>query len=143
MAKGKKTGGRNIKHGQVLNPLGRPRVPEIMRAVRTMTQQEVAEVGSMLLERTLKELRAIHADPLTSAFKAVFAKAIVRAYENADMGPVDRLLDRIIGRVKDTPDVEMKRFIEKLEKLKAMPIEERIRLANRAIQKTQDERNQG
>ena len=63
MARGKKTGGRNIQKGQVLNPLGGGGHCRETARLRALTRMELAEIGSMVVGGDTRALRKIEKDP--------------------------------------------------------------------------------
>lgn len=99
MAKGVKTGGRDIKKGQVLNPDGRPVVPADLRKARVMNRNEFTRITNELLEKSGDELNAILIDKNTTSLKLIVCKIIVMAVTKGDYQRLNFLLDRIIGPV--------------------------------------------
>ena len=49
MAKGKKTGGRDMKKGETVNPNGRPKLSEEAKAVKKMTSEQAITIFSKLI----------------------------------------------------------------------------------------------
>jgi hypothetical protein len=109
MAKGKKTGGRDWVKGQVPNPLGGGAHDPNKKAMRRLTQAQVAEVASMILSGRVEDLEAIvgnkqkgiPADANASPLKLWFATCALRGITKGDVGILDIFLNRTVGKVKD------------------------------------------
>jgi predicted YcjX-like family ATPase len=105
MAKGRKTGGRNIQKGQVLNPKGAGAVSPALRAVRRLSQMQIAEIGTLILEGTISDLEKLKDDKNASILKMLFATVAAKAMKQGDHAALSSLLDRIVGKPKQV--VEM------------------------------------
>ena len=100
MAKGRKTGGRDFKVGHKMAKGGAAHNPDLKR-IRKLTQSEVAEIGSMILELNLKQLIDIKTETGAKALKVWIASIVARAISKGDAQALNALLDRIVGKVKD------------------------------------------
>lgn len=110
MAKGTKTGGRNIKPGQVLNPIGgRAHSPE-KKALKKLTTEHLKEVADIILEGNLEKLKALVTDPNTSVLKVWIAKAAATAIQKGDINTLETILNRSIGKVKEKVDLSSDGF---------------------------------
>lgn len=90
-----------IKKGEVRNPLGgRAHNPEL-RAIKRLTEDELVEIGSMIVKGSIEELQAVGKDKNCSAIKAMMAAVAVKAINKGDHMALDALLNRIVGKVKD------------------------------------------
>lgn len=103
MAYGRKTGGRDIQKGQVLNPRGAAAHDPLVREIKKMTKESVAEMLQAILHATPDEV--IDYQPKTLLEDWVL-KGIIVAKRKGDLAPLNALLDRIIGKVKDNVAVE-------------------------------------
>jgi hypothetical protein len=101
MAKGKKTGGRDIKPGQVLNPLGAKSRDPMKIAIRQVTAATYKEVADLILEGNVEGLKAIVSDPNSSVMRVWIAKAAATAIQKGDLGPLEQILNRAIGKPKE------------------------------------------
>ena len=99
IAKRIKTGGRDIKPGQVLNPNGRSKIPEHVKAARKLNQVKFAEVLYQYINSTFAELEAALKDPKTPAIELVVVKILAEAIENGDEKKLEFILNRTIGKV--------------------------------------------
>lgn len=101
MAKGFKTGGRNIKKGQVLNPNGRPRVPEYVKSARKLTQVKFAEVLYKYINATFEDLKEVIENPKTPSLDLIVVKVLTEAIKHGDEKRLNFILERMIGKVKE------------------------------------------
>jgi hypothetical protein len=126
MAYGKKTGGRNFVKGQVANPRGPDAHTAETKAMRKLTRADLVLMGSMLTSMPLREARLVAKNESNTTLRTVCANAIVRANDEGDFALFDRLLDRVIGKVKEEVDVRVglhtlsdEELQARLEKLRA------------------------
>ena len=104
MAKGKKTGGRDIEPGQVLNPNGRPKTPDDIKEARKLNRFEVERAITKYLYCSPKELEAYAREaknPETelTALDLCVISIVTAAVNRSDMARFNFLLDRTIGKV--------------------------------------------
>ena len=99
MAKGKKTGGRDFKKGSSGNPRGGAAHNQELKAVRRMSQTDVAEVGRLILEGNLGKLQAVKDDHDASVLKVWFCSVAIKAISRGDAHALSVILDRIVGKV--------------------------------------------
>jgi len=100
MAKGYKSGGRDIKKGQVLNPNGRPKIPEHLKGDK-LTQAKVERIISAFSEMSSADL-AIHlmqAD--TPMIERVIGAIYQKALDKGDFNSLDFIFNRSIGKVTE------------------------------------------
>jgi len=101
IGKGKPPEEFKFKKGKSGNPLGgKLHNPEI-RKLKTLTEQELVEVGSLVVKGSIKELQALSKDPDCTALTAMMAAVAARAINRGDHAALDVLLNRIVGKVKD------------------------------------------
>ena len=113
MAKGSKTGGRDWKPGQSGNPRGAAAHDPNMKAVRALTREQVAEVGALVLSGNVDDLRkiigdpknGIQPDPTATPLKIWFATVALKGISKGDMFTFNAMLDRIIGKSKESIDL--------------------------------------
>jgi hypothetical protein len=101
MARGKKTGGRNIQKGQVLNPRGGLAHDPVLKAIRRLSRSEIAEIGTLLLEKNYQALKAIIDDPTTSVLRLMVASVANRVIAKGDHAAFATLLEQIAGKPKE------------------------------------------
>ena len=97
MAKGRKTGGRNIQPGQVLNPHGSRLHNPAWRAVKAMTHDDMAALLRFVSNSSLSEVeKAAKADD-TPMLQRCVMNCFVTATKKGDTQALERLLGRMIG----------------------------------------------
>jgi hypothetical protein len=92
--------GKRFQKGQVANPLGAAAHNPMVKAVRNLTKERVAEI----IEDILKTDPANAADMKGKAktlMELWLMAGIQKAIRNGDLVPLNALLDRLIGKVKD------------------------------------------
>jgi hypothetical protein len=107
MARGKKTGGRDFKPGQIANPNGAPRVPEEVKIARQLSQNQLILIFNKLLHMTGAELKAHWNNPETPVFERIVAKILNQADVLGDHHRLDFILNRLIGKVTEKVDVKL------------------------------------
>jgi hypothetical protein len=103
MALGKKTGGRDVQKGQVLNPKGAGAHNPLVKEIRKMTKESIAEMLQAILHSSPDDV--IDYKPKTLLEDWVM-KGIIVAKRKGDLTPLNALLDRVVGKVKDNVAVE-------------------------------------
>lgn len=73
-----------------------------MKQIRRLTREEVSEIGSLILEGNLEKLQSVRDQPEASVLKVWFASVAVKAISKGDAHALTIILDRIVGKVKDT-----------------------------------------
>lgn len=130
MAKGKKTGGRNIKPGQVLNPIGAAAISPQTRAIRRITTEHIEEVADVILEGNLTRLAELARNPESSVLKVWIAKAAAEGIRKGEIGPLETILSRVLGRPKERIEASMNMQFEKeLEELSQEQLIDRVKTA--------------
>lgn len=105
MARGKKTGGRDWKPGESGNPAGGQPLPAEIKALRTITQKQVAEIASVILTGNLEKVKQVVADPNSTPMQVWFCTCILKGIAKGDAFAMDKLLERVIGKVKEKIDL--------------------------------------
>ena len=85
------------------NPKGGSKKRTMLMQVRRMTLEQVAEIGTMVCEGSMKEMNAISRDPDAPVLKVWFATLIAASMRRGDVSVFAGLMERIIGKVADTP----------------------------------------
>lgn len=97
MAIGKKTGGRDIQKGQVLNPSGRAKVPEDIKALRKAATFEVQRVFNKYLFADKLTVESAASDNRLPMLESITAKILNKAHEQGDYWKLEFILNRLIG----------------------------------------------
>lgn len=98
---GKVPVGRRFKKGQVTNPLGAGAHNHDLKALRRLTHDEIADLGTLVVQGNVKALQAIRDDPSSSALKMWFMAVVMKAIQKGDMQALNAFLDRVVGKVSD------------------------------------------
>ena len=98
---GTKTGGRNILPGQVLNPRGAGAHNPEVKLIRRLTQDQIEEIGSLILEGRIGDLERMSLDKNTTGLKAMMASVIVKAWRKGDSTAMEAILSRVAGKLKE------------------------------------------
>ncbi len=97
-----------FKKGQPsANPIGaRAHNPET-RKLKNLSKKELVELGNLVVQGNVGELRRIHKDKKnSSSLKAMVAAMVIRVIDKGDNGAFESLLNRLIGKVPDKLDVD-------------------------------------
>lgn len=122
MAKGKKTGGKDIQKGQCLNPSGRPKLPKEIRDLSKWTATAFRAYVLEYLAMSLDELEAVLKDKNAQVIDHLVGKVLYEAIKRGDYQRMQAILDRCIGKPTDNLNVTSnKPFI--LERLNGAVIE--------------------
>ena len=77
------------------NRPGRKKLPLKARALAKISRETIIEVYDRLMRMTREDIATYYRNPTISAIEALVARAII----SGDMDDLDRILDRVIGRV--------------------------------------------
>ncbi|MBX7086672.1 MAG: hypothetical protein K1X70_09605 [Leptospirales bacterium] len=101
--KGKKTGGRNFPKGVSGNPKGRPPLSDVERAVREATRRALHESWEKVLSKnSMDDLISSLSKRDSPPIFVALAKAVQVSARTGDFSRLDRIMDRIIGRPKQS-----------------------------------------
>lgn len=70
----------------------------VVKAIRRLTRLEIAEIGTLLLEKNIAELQRIAEDPNTSALKVMVAAVVAKAITKGDAYSMSVVLEQVAGR---------------------------------------------
>lgn len=83
-------------------------MPEDVKRIRKLTNDEIKEVGSLLLSGKESDLELLAKDIDTPMLKKWIASVALKGKSNGDMQTLNALLDRLIGKVKEEIDVNIR-----------------------------------
>jgi hypothetical protein len=106
MAKGKKTGGRDFKPGQVTNPKGGPGLPRDLKEARKLNQLELERVMNRFFFSPRYVLKQVMDDPEAPMIELIGASIIHESFAKACHYRLEFLLNRLIGKVQDRIEVK-------------------------------------
>ncbi len=90
-----------FKPGQSGNPLGgRAHDPEL-RAVKNLTKRELADIGNLIIKNDYDALKKLSKENSATVLQRMLASIAVRIIDKGDMGALDILMNRLVGKVKD------------------------------------------
>lgn len=98
---------RPIKKGEVRNPLGRRPNP-IPKALRELTVESYRKVIEAVCTGNIDNLNAMINDPTVSALQVGVATAFVKALQSGDYATIERIAERIVGKIPDELNVNSK-----------------------------------
>lgn len=101
MPKGKKVGGKDWEPGESGNPNGRPKLSEDLKKIRALTNKQLKEVGDFLLLGTRATLTEVSQNPESSLLQVWLSSVCITGIKKGDMGALNALLDRLVGKVTD------------------------------------------
>lgn len=90
-----------FKPGQSGNPLGGKLHDPALKAVKNLTKKELAEIGNLVVKGDVAMLRELAEDEGETVLKRMVASVCFRVIDFGDMGALDTLLNRLVGKVKD------------------------------------------
>lgn len=96
-----------FKPGVSGNPEGaRIRKPDpIGKALKNLTIESFRKVVEAVCTGNIDNLKAMVADPNNSALQVGVARAFLKALKNGDYGTIERIAERIIGKIPDELNV--------------------------------------
>ena len=95
---------RFVKGGPSANPRGRTPNPAI-KALRKLTLETYREVIELAMVGNLAALESVAKDPATSAVQVGVAVALLKAIKSGNVEVLERLAERIIGKIPTVIDV--------------------------------------
>ena len=100
MARGKKTGGRNLEPGH--NFGGRPKLTEIEKTSRIAARIDIAEYWPEICALTkIDDLKKIIKDSTSPMVKKAMASAMLFAIRDGNLSELHRFYDRLLGKPKE------------------------------------------
>lgn len=88
------------KPGQTGNPGGRPPNP-IPNVLRKMTNQQLVRIIKAVVKGNIDEIKRIAKDPMSSGMEVAVAMCFSKAAERGDWNTIEKMLERIVGKVPD------------------------------------------
>ncbi len=93
-----------FKKGESGNPKGSVPNPAL-RALRRLTQETYREVIELVLTGNLTDLKKMAENPETPAIQVGVAAAFMKAIKNGDYAVIERIAERIVGKIPDVINV--------------------------------------
>src|SRR5271165_5666722 len=93
---------RKWKKGQPSpNPNGRPPLNPAQKALKNLTIETYREVIELVLTGNLQALKDMAQHPDTPAIQVGVATSFMKAIKNGDYGVIERIAERIVGKIPD------------------------------------------
>lgn len=90
-----------FKPGQTGNPNGRPIISPEIKALKTLTVKSYREIIQHVIDGNVEQLKEIVRDNTQPALKVAVAAAVITAIKKGDIATVEKILERVIGKVPD------------------------------------------
>jgi hypothetical protein len=90
-----------FKKGVSGNPNGRPPLNPIQRALKNLTIETYREVIETVCTGNIDNLKSMVEDPKTSALQVGIARAFLKAMQAGDYAVIERIAERIVGKIPD------------------------------------------
>jgi hypothetical protein len=83
------------------NPLGRGLEKPEIKALRNLSEQEMVEIGSLVVKGSIEQLKKVKDDPKSSVLKCMMAAVAIKTISTGNPQALDILLTRLVGKPKD------------------------------------------
>ncbi len=97
-----------FKPGQSGNPLGGRAHNPMKKKIKRLTNEEIADLGALLLAKDFDAIDRIAEERKDSALKVWTATLIVKSIKRGDTGAWSLLMDRMAGRVPQKVEADSK-----------------------------------
>ena len=97
--------GRPFATGTSGNPAGSSAKARANKVLRRLTSEQVSDIGTLLLEGGIADLKTLANDPEASVLKTWMAALIAKSMRSGDAQAYRILMERICGRVKETVEL--------------------------------------
>jgi hypothetical protein len=105
VGKGKPPKHSQFKPGNNANPIGAKAHNPAVRALKQITIESYREIIELVMTKNIKTLKEVINHPDTSAVQVGVAKAFLKAIRNGDYGVIERIAERIVGKIPDQLNV--------------------------------------
>ena len=89
------------KPGQSGNPEGARKHNPAIKALKHLTIESFREIIELVVKSDLAAIKAIAENPKTSGLQVGIAVAFMKAIKNGDYGVIERIAERIVGKIPD------------------------------------------
>ena len=113
------------KKGQSGNLKGRPKLPDDIKEARTLNQIEFERTINKFLFESKRFLDELLESEQSTVFELMIAKMLQKAINEGDYQRINFLMDRIVGKAKETIDHNLKGVPDWVVSLYQMPAEKR------------------
>lgn len=109
-----------FKKGQSGNPSGRIKLPQEVKEAKKLNQVELERVLNDCLTLTPSQIKKIKDDPESTMIQLLVVSVITHAVNKGDHDRSSFLLDRLLGKMKDTVEISNPYADKTIEELQAM-----------------------
>jgi len=88
---------------------GRPKLPKEVRELQKLTKTKSEEILSRLAHMKEVDIKAMIESPETIMIEKMVASTYLKALEQGDQNRINWLLDRTVGKVKETTEIILPR----------------------------------
>lgn len=103
-----------FKKGQSGNPEGARAHNPAIKALKALTIESFREIIELVMKGNLQSLKSVINDPDTSAVQVGIAKAFLKAIRNGDYTVIEKIAERIVGKIPDQLNITSPEFNKKL-----------------------------
>lgn len=103
--------------GRSGNPAGRPPLSPELKAIKELTQDEIKRTFSKFLRMPKYEMEAFIKDSTNQAWELTIVSGLLRGLSIGDFTNMLHAFDRIVGKVKDVAQIEVRNWDEEFEKV--------------------------
>lgn len=105
-----------FKKGQSGNPEGARAHNPVTKALKKLTIETYREVIELIMTGTIKDLEALAKSETAPAVQIGIAMSLAKAIKNGDIHTIERLAERIVGKIPDELNVNRKTTVEVIDK---------------------------
>jgi hypothetical protein len=93
------------KKGEVRNPNGGRAHNGLKAQLKKLTTKELSDMIELVMTKPVSELQKIAMNPNEISLKVGIASAMVRMINKGDFETLEKMLQRVVGKVKDEVDL--------------------------------------
>jgi Family of unknown function (DUF5681) len=116
------------KPGVSGNPNGRPRIPEHLRNIPSLTADEVNKIISKYTRMSLPELEQVIAEKKAPALEMAICSNLIKSILSGDYANLSFVLDRSVGKVTEKSEIAVSPKAVSDDDLDLIPKEKLIEL---------------
>lgn len=96
------------KKGESGNPNGRPKLPKELLKTRQLTPERIQREIAKVLYKKAEEVREMVTNPDTPVLQLMIASIAMKAVTDGDHAKMNFLMERTVGKVKETKEIELR-----------------------------------
>lgn len=128
-----------FKPGQSGNPEGGRAHNKEIKRIKHLTQDQIAELGSLLLAGNVEGIKSVVTDKDASALKVWFATIIMKGITKGDPLILNTFLDRVVGKIPERVQAEHIHLVDQIKRMEHMTDSELVKVAQGAIEMMKDD----